>query len=132
MAELRAMVETELRHFLAAINTACPPPDGRTDTLPPLPTWKIGGFRVDIANREELHQVLDEDGVLIFDASILVCAVDKDSPFHEPCGAGAMRAPDGPSPAALTRNVYYEVPAIAHACVRVSLAPSQAWSFLEA
>ena len=31
------------------------------DTLPPLPTWRSGGFRVDIANREELYRVMEEE-----------------------------------------------------------------------
>jgi len=29
--------------------------------LPPIPTWKGGGFLVDINNREELYRVLDEE-----------------------------------------------------------------------
>ena len=29
--------------------------------LPPLPTWRSGGFRVDIANREELYRVMEEE-----------------------------------------------------------------------
>ncbi len=29
-------------------------------TLPPFPIWRSGGFRVDIADREALYQVLDE------------------------------------------------------------------------
>ena len=31
------------------------------DTLPPLPTWRSGGFRVDIANREEIYRVMEEE-----------------------------------------------------------------------
>ena len=30
------------------------------EPLTPLPTWRGGGFRVDIADREALYQVLDE------------------------------------------------------------------------
>ena len=26
-----------------------------------LPTWRSGGFRVDISNREELYRILDQD-----------------------------------------------------------------------
>jgi len=31
------------------------------DTLPPLLTWRSGGLRVDIANREELYRVMEEE-----------------------------------------------------------------------
>lgn len=30
------------------------------DSLAPLPTWRCGGLLVDIANREELHRVMEE------------------------------------------------------------------------
>ena len=33
----------------------------RPDTLPPLPAWNSGGFRVDVANQEELHRLMGED-----------------------------------------------------------------------
>ena len=36
------------------------PSAGHPDTLPPLPTWRSGRLRVDIANREELYRILDE------------------------------------------------------------------------
>ena len=31
------------------------------DNLPQLPTWRSGGFQVDIANREELYRVMEEE-----------------------------------------------------------------------
>ena len=50
------LVDTMLRLGLAM------PEPARTDPkpLPPLPTWRSGGFRVDIADREALYQVLDK------------------------------------------------------------------------
>jgi len=53
---MSALVDAMLRLGLAmpeATGTALNP-------LPPLPTWRSGGFRVDIADREALHEVLDE------------------------------------------------------------------------
>ena len=52
-----ALVEAGLEYVLAA-------PDSRlrsVDGLPPLPTWRSGGHRVDVANRDELFRLLDED-----------------------------------------------------------------------
>ena len=53
---MSALVEAGLRRVLAAPGAPGAPPD----TLPPLPVWKSGGFKVDIANREELYRILDE------------------------------------------------------------------------
>jgi len=54
---MSALVEAGLRRVLAE-----PEPSSRRETaLPPLPTWNSGGFRVDIANREELYRILDEE-----------------------------------------------------------------------
>ena len=53
---MSALVEAGLRHILE--NRA----DSRSavKARKPLPVWKSGGFRVDVANREELYRVLDE------------------------------------------------------------------------
>ena len=48
---MTALVEAGIRRVL----TTRTPSDGQPDTLPPLPTWRSGGFRVDISNREELY-----------------------------------------------------------------------------
>lgn len=53
---MSSLVEAGLRRILANAG----PGAGIPDTLPPLPTWKSGGFRVDIANRNELYRLLDE------------------------------------------------------------------------
>ena len=53
---MSALVEAGLRRVLAAPGSLGAPPE----TLPPLPVWKSGGFKVDIANREELYRILDE------------------------------------------------------------------------
>ena len=52
-----ALVEARLEHVLAAPDSGLRSVDG----LPPLPTWRSGGHRVDIANRDELFRLLDED-----------------------------------------------------------------------
>ena len=54
---MSALVEAGLRRVLAEPE----PPSRRHSSLPPLPTWNRGGFRVDIANREELYRILDEE-----------------------------------------------------------------------
>lgn len=51
---MSALVEAGIRRVL----TTHAPVYGRLDTLPPLPTWHSGGFRVDISNREELYRVM--------------------------------------------------------------------------
>ena len=53
---MSALVEAGLRRLLAE----SAPFGAPRDNLPPLPVWKSGGFRVDIANREELYRILDE------------------------------------------------------------------------
>ena len=53
---MSALVEAGLRRVLAAPGSLGAPPE----TLPPLPVWKSGGFKVDIANREELYRILDD------------------------------------------------------------------------
>ena len=50
------LVEAVLRLGLAMPEAAGADPR----PLTPLPTWRSGGFRVDIADREALYQVLDE------------------------------------------------------------------------
>ncbi len=54
---MSALVEAGLRRVLAAPALAGRQPD----TLPPLPTWNSGGFRVDIADRDALYRVMEED-----------------------------------------------------------------------
>ncbi len=54
---MSALVEAGLRRVL----TERAPSDHQADPLPPLPTWRSGGFRVDIANREELYRVMEEE-----------------------------------------------------------------------
>ncbi len=53
---MSALVEAGLRRILYDEE---PAPD--SDELPPLPTWRSGGFLVDISNRDELYRVLDGD-----------------------------------------------------------------------
>lgn len=54
---MSALVEAGLRHVLAPTQMAdSTPPD-----LPPLPTWRSGGFRVDIADRDALYGVMEND-----------------------------------------------------------------------
>ena len=52
---MSAVVEAGLRHVLPAPDLS----DGSADELPPLPIWRSGGARVDIANRDELYRLLD-------------------------------------------------------------------------
>ena len=52
---MSALVEAGLRRVLAGFA----PTDDPHDILP-LPTWRSGGFRADIANREELYRVMEE------------------------------------------------------------------------
>ena len=53
---MSALVEAGLRIVLPASVSF----GGPRDDLPPLPVWKSGGFKVDIANREELYRILDD------------------------------------------------------------------------
>ena len=54
---MSALVEAGLRRIFTVIESS----GGQPDALPPLPTWESGGFRVDIANREELYRRMDEE-----------------------------------------------------------------------
>ena len=53
---MSSLVEAGLRRILAHAG----PGGGSPDARPPLPTWRSGGLKVDIANREELYRLLDE------------------------------------------------------------------------
>ncbi|MCY4343959.1 MAG: type II toxin-antitoxin system VapB family antitoxin [Gammaproteobacteria bacterium] len=54
---MSALVEAGLRRFLAE-----PAHDDlQRQPQTPLPTWRSGGFRVDIANRDALYRLLDEE-----------------------------------------------------------------------
>ena len=53
---MSALVEAGLRRVLAPAVAGKQP-----GTLPPMPTWNSGGFRVDIADRDALYRVLEED-----------------------------------------------------------------------
>jgi hypothetical protein len=52
------LVETALRALLA-------PESKRAIDLPPLPSWDGGGWVVDPADREALHDLLDDEDPLI-------------------------------------------------------------------
>lgn len=54
---MSALVEAGLRRVL----TTRTPADAQPDNLPTLPTWKSGGFRVDVSNREELYRIMADD-----------------------------------------------------------------------
>ena len=54
---MSALVEAGLRRIFTGTESS----GGQPDALPPLPTWESGGFRVDIANREELYRRMDEE-----------------------------------------------------------------------
>lgn len=49
------LVEAGLRRVLAEQQP------GAAGTVEPLPHWQSGGARVDVANRDTLHELLDED-----------------------------------------------------------------------
>lgn len=53
---MSALVEAGLRRVLAPEVPAREP-----DELPPLPTWNSGGFKVDVADRDALYRVMEED-----------------------------------------------------------------------
>ncbi len=53
---MSALVEAGLRRVLAGSKRI---DDGR-EPMPPLPTWKSGGLRVDVADREALYRTMDE------------------------------------------------------------------------
>lgn len=52
---MSALVEAGLRRVLADSDAE----DEDAKPLPPLPTWKSGGQRLDISNREELYGVME-------------------------------------------------------------------------
>lgn len=52
-----ALVEAGLRHVLVGGK----PADRQPAALPPLPTWRSGGFRVDIDSREALYRAMEEE-----------------------------------------------------------------------
>ena len=54
---MSALVEAGLRQVLAAPAVAT----NARQTLPPLPSWSGGRFLVDVADREALDRVLNED-----------------------------------------------------------------------
>ena len=60
-AERQKTTMSDLAEAVLRLGLAMPEAAG-TDPrlLTPLPTWRSGGFRVDIADREALYQVLDE------------------------------------------------------------------------
>ena len=60
-AERRKTTMSDLADGMLRLGLAMPEPVRNSPKpLPPLPTWRSGGFRVDIADREALYQVLDE------------------------------------------------------------------------
>ena len=54
---MSALVEAGLRRILAV----SAPLKSKPNSPWQLPTWDSGGFRVDVANREELYRILDEE-----------------------------------------------------------------------
>lgn len=54
-ATMSSLVEAGLRLILADSSTE----DDGAKPLPPLSSWKSGGQRVDISNREELYGVME-------------------------------------------------------------------------
>ena len=53
---MSALVEAGLRRVLVE-----PAADAPSSTLSPLPSWNGGGERVDIARRDELYRVMEEE-----------------------------------------------------------------------
>ena len=53
---MSSFVEAGLRRVLGGSMRI----DDGPESLAPLPTWKSGGLRVDIADREALYQKMDE------------------------------------------------------------------------
>lgn len=49
------LVEAGLRRVLAE------PDPAATEAPAPLPRWRSGGARVDVANRDALHELMDRD-----------------------------------------------------------------------
>ena len=71
--------------------------------------------------------------MLVIDTNVLIYAVDKDSPFHNPCRSFILEARQDPSPAFLTWNICYEFLRVTtHPRVsRTPLSSREAWNFLE-
>lgn len=53
---MSALVEAGIRHIVEESVSA-----DSSQTLAPLPKWRSGGFRVDVANREALYRVLEDE-----------------------------------------------------------------------
>ena len=53
---MSALVEAGLRRVLAPPEAA----KGEPANLPPLPTWRSGGFLVDIDDRDALYRAMEE------------------------------------------------------------------------
>lgn len=51
------LAEAGLRRVLSEPESV----DTHPDTLPPLLVWKSGGWRIDIANREELYRTTEHE-----------------------------------------------------------------------
>lgn len=54
---MSALVEAGLRRILAEPATT----GEQAEALPPLPSWNSGGHLVDIADRDELYRVMEEE-----------------------------------------------------------------------
>ena len=54
---MSALVEAGLRRVLAEPARF----DAASGGLPPLPTWRSGGFQVDIADRDALYRAMEEE-----------------------------------------------------------------------
>lgn len=53
---MSVLPESGLRHVIGEDTRI----DDARGSLPPLPAWKSGGLRVDVADREALHEKMDE------------------------------------------------------------------------
>ena len=54
---MSALLEAGVRHVFARRA----PIDDQPHTLPPLPKWRSGGFRIDISERDDLYRLMDEE-----------------------------------------------------------------------
>ena len=52
-----ALVEAWIRRLL--VGEA--PADAQTEALPPMPTWRSGGIRIDIDSREALYRAMEDE-----------------------------------------------------------------------
>ena len=55
---MSALVEAGIRKILSEDNFSA---TRRKATVPNLPRWNSGGFKVDVSNREELYDFLDKN-----------------------------------------------------------------------